>query len=96
MPRYPASSRDVSLLVAGDLLAGDVIEAIEALSEPLVESVEVFDEYVGEGIPLGRRALAFRIVYRSSDRTLTDDEVTERHERVLAALVERLDVALRT
>ena len=96
VPRYPASSRDVSLLVAGDLLAGDVIEAIEALSEPLVESVEVFDEYIGEGIPPGRRALAFRIVYRSSDRTLTDDEVTERHERVLAALVERLDVALRT
>jgi phenylalanyl-tRNA synthetase beta chain len=66
VPRHPASSRDVSLLVPDRLLSGDVIEAVRALGEPLIERVGVFDEYVGEGIPAGQRALAFSFVYRAS------------------------------
>ncbi len=95
IPRYPASSRDVSLLVPDSLLAGNVIDAVNALGEPLIEQVFVFDEYVGAGIVAGSRALAFSVVYRSPDRTLTDDEITATHEKVLAHLVDTFDVQVR-
>ncbi len=95
LPRYPASSRDVSLLVPDSLLAGAVIDAVEALNEGLIERVGVFDEYKGAGVGEGYRALAFQIVYRSSSATLTDDEVTDLHQRVITHLVDTLPVTLR-
>jgi len=95
IPRFPASGRDISLLVPESFLAGGVVRAVEELGEPLIERVFVFDEYVGEGIEPGHRALAFSIVYRSADRTLTDDEVSELHERVVARLVDELGVEVR-
>lgn len=90
--RFPGSRRDVSLLVPDSLLAGEVMETIRGLQEPLVDDVWVFDEYAGEGVPAGARALAFAIVYRAEDRTLTDDEVAGVHERVVGRLCKALDV----
>ena len=95
LPRYPASSRDVSLLVPDSLLAGAVIDAVGALNEELIELVEVFDEYRGAGVGEGYRALAFQIVYRSSSATLTDDQVTDLHQRVISHLVDTLPITLR-
>jgi len=92
VPRHPASSRDVSLLVPDRLLAGDVIEAARSLKEPLIENVGVFDEYVGEGIPAGHRALAFSFVYRAADRTLTEAEVAQLHDRVVSNLCKHLGI----
>jgi phenylalanyl-tRNA synthetase beta chain len=57
--------------------------------------VELFDQYLGAGVPEGQRSLAFRLVYRS-DHTLTDSEVEAVHERIRQALVERYDVELRS
>ena len=92
IPRFPASSRDVSLLVGDDQTAGRVLEEMTSAKEPLLESAAVFDEYRGPGLPEGRRALAFRLVYRAEDRTLTDDEVSEAHRRVLDRVVTALGV----
>lgn len=96
IPRFPASSRDVSLLVDEDLPAGRVLEEMAAASEPLLESAAVFDEYRGAGLPAGRRALAFRLTYRAEDRTLTEEEVSEAHRRVLERVVSALGVEPRT
>ncbi len=95
LPRFPASGRDVSLLVPGGVLAGDVIAEITNLGETLVEGVSVFDEYVGEGVPPGHRALAFSIVYRSSERTLTEIEVSQLHARLVDHLQSALGVRVR-
>jgi phenylalanyl-tRNA synthetase beta chain len=92
VPRHPASARDVSLLVPDRLFAGDVIGAARSLGEPLIEHVSVFDEYVGEGIPAGHRALAFSFVYRAADRTLTEGEVAQLHDRVVADLCKHLGI----
>jgi len=92
IPRFPASSRDVSLLVAEDLPAGRILEEMAAASEPLLESAAVFDEYRGAGLPAGRRALAFRLIYRSEDRTLTEEEVSDAHRRILDRVVSALGV----
>jgi phenylalanyl-tRNA synthetase beta chain len=96
VPRFPASGRDISLLVPSKVLAGDVVAAVVGLGERLIESVEVFDEYTGEGIPPGQRALAFSLAYRASDRTLTETEVSQLHARVVDHLVASLNVRVRT
>jgi phenylalanyl-tRNA synthetase beta chain len=96
VPKYPASARDVSLLVPDGLSAGDVIAAVRALDEPLLERVSVFDEYRGKGVPEGNRALAFSLVYRSPDETLTDEAVAELHDSIISRVLGALDVQLRT
>lgn len=95
VPRYPASSRDVSFLVPHHLLAGTIVAAVESMNEPLIEHVAVFDEYVGKGVPDGHRALAFSIVYRSGDGTLTDEQVAQVHGAVVQKLTSDLGIAVR-
>lgn len=95
IPRYPSSSRDVSLLVPRRLAASAVIEVVERLADPCIESVSVFDEYTGAGIDEADKALGYTIVYRAGDRTLTEAEVTELHERVVGELAEQLRARVR-
>jgi phenylalanyl-tRNA synthetase beta chain len=80
------------LLVGDDLTAGRVLEEMRGAGEPLLASAAVFDEYRGPGVVAGRRALAFRLTYRADDRTLTDEEVSEAHRRVLDRVVTALGV----
>ncbi len=93
--RFPAASRDVSLIVPSGILAGDVVGAVVGLAETRIEDVRVFDEYRGPGVPEGQRALSFSIQYRASDHTLTDAEIAELHEGVVAHLTQRLGVQRR-
>jgi len=86
LPRFPAVERDVAIVVDRDFAAQQVIGWIHDLGEPLIEHVEVFDHYVGAPIPNGKKSLAYRVSYRADDRTLTDSEVNELHQR----LVDRL------
>jgi phenylalanyl-tRNA synthetase beta chain len=62
----------------------------------LLTTVELFDEYRGEHVPLGQRSLAFRLMYRVNDRTLTDAEVNPVHQKIRDALVEKFQVNLRS
>jgi len=86
LPRFPAVERDVAIVVDRNFAAQQVIGWIHDLGEPLIEHVEVFDHYVGAPIPNGKKSLAYRVSYRADDRTLTDSEVNELHQR----LVDRL------
>jgi phenylalanyl-tRNA synthetase beta chain len=70
--------------------------AIALAARDLLASVELFDEYRGENVPAGQRSLAFRLVYRASDRTLTDEEVELVHQKVREYLVEKFRVNLRS
>jgi phenylalanyl-tRNA synthetase beta chain len=63
--------------------------------EPLLESVHLFDEYRGTGVPEGWRSLAFRLTYRS-DHTLTIDEIEKVHQQVRSQLMDRFSVELRS
>jgi phenylalanyl-tRNA synthetase beta chain len=94
IPRLPAILRDVALVVDEAVPAANLEKEIREAAGDLCEKVELFDVFAGGAIPAGRRSLAFRLVYRDpkaatnpdSARTLTDQEVEERHERVRAAL----------
>lgn len=89
LPRFPAVERDVALVVDRDFASQQVIRWIKDLGEPLIEYVEVFDQYTGAPVPEGKKSLAYKISYRAGERTLTDSEVNELHR----SLVERLGSA---
>jgi phenylalanyl-tRNA synthetase beta chain len=74
----------------------EIEKVINKAGKGLLNSVELFDEYRGEHVPTGQRSLAFRLVYRASDRTLTETEIEPVHNQVRTALVEKFGVSLRS
>lgn len=94
-PATPAAERDLGLVLPAGISAGQVMERLTAMG-PLLESVEVVDEYRGAGVPAGCRSVAFRLVFRAADRTLRDAEVDAVVSRILTTLQRELDVGLRT
>jgi phenylalanyl-tRNA synthetase beta chain len=95
VPRYPATSRDVALVVPDDIPAAQVLDTLRAEAGVLLESIELFDVYRGGNIPEGSRSLAYSLVYRAQDRTLKDSEVDELHENVRKAVITKLGAVVR-
>jgi len=90
--RYPASKRDLSLVVPIDLPEAAVRQVFA--SEDAVEHVLLYDLYQGEQVSEGRKSLTYEATFRVADRTLTDEDVTEIVARIEKRLAE-LDVRLR-
>lgn len=103
IPRLPAVTRDVALVVHEDVVAGEIERVIRDAAGELCESVEVFDLFRGGAVPKEHKSLAFHVVYRdpkaatapSEARTLTDQEVDRRHEAVVTAARKRFGAELR-
>lgn len=93
---FPASDRDIAFFARIDITVAEIQRAIVQAAGDILESVTLFDEYRGEGVPAGHRSLAFRLVYRLADRTLTDDDVNPVHQRVRDMLEEKFSVILRS
>lgn len=93
---YPAADRDIAFFASIEVTVAELQRAIAQTGGELLESVELFDEYRGEHVPSGQRSLAFRLVYRASDRTLTDEAVESVHQKVRESLVEKFGVNLRS
>ena len=92
--KFPAMTRDISLTMSKDVLAGEVEEIIRIRGGKLLESCELFDIYEGEQLTRGYKSLAYKIVFRASDRTLTDDEVNKCMDKIMNGLGEK-NVVLR-
>lgn len=86
LARYPAIERDLAVTVADDVEAAALTGAIEASAGDLLETVRAFDEYRGEQVGAGRKSVAFRLRFRSAERTLTDKEVDAALRAVSKAL----------
>jgi len=95
LPRFPATLRDIAVVVRDDVPAGDLELAVRDAAGDLAEHVALFDRFVGGGIPASHASLALRVVYRASDRTLTDAEVDDRHAQVIAEIERRFGGQLR-
>jgi phenylalanyl-tRNA synthetase beta chain len=93
---YPASDRDLAFFAPTTTAVAELEKVMGKAGGKLLESVQVFDEYRGENVPDGQRSLAFRLVYRAGDRTLTDKEVDEAHQSVRNAIVKQFGVVLRS
>ncbi|MGA7932594.1 MAG: phenylalanine--tRNA ligase subunit beta [Kovacikia sp.] len=93
---YPPSDRDIAFFVSTQTSVAELERAIRKAGGNLLESIELFDQYRGENVPEGQRSLAFRLVYRASDRTLTDEDIEPVHQKVREALAEKFRVELRS
>ncbi len=94
VPKFPAMIRDISMSMKKEVLAGEVEEVIRNKGGKLVESYELFDIYEGSQLAEGYKSLAYKIVFRASDRTLTDEEVNNAMNKIIKALGEK-EVELR-
>jgi phenylalanyl-tRNA synthetase beta chain len=95
LPRFPASTRDVAVVVAEDVPVGDVVAALAEAAGPKCERVTLFDIYRGDPVPAGHKSLALHVVYRDADATLTDREVDAAHSAVQKAAEARFSASLR-
>ena len=84
----PAALRDLALVVDAGVHADEVRKSLAKITRGALgsaftlESVEAFDVYQGKGLPEGKKSLAFSLVFRSADRTLTDEEVNAVFQKV--------------
>jgi phenylalanyl-tRNA synthetase beta chain len=92
-PKYPASRRDLSLLVSESVPEVQVRRILE--SERRVESVFLYDLYRGNQIPQGMKSLTYEITFRDWTKTLSDEEVNEMVSHIEARLKEELGVQIR-
>jgi phenylalanyl-tRNA synthetase beta chain len=95
LPRFPAVLRDLAVVVPVELANDEVRRVILEVGRPLVEDARVFDVYTGKPIPEGQKNLAYALRYRAPERTLTDVEVNEAHQRIVDEVKQRLGAALR-
>ena len=92
LPTTPAAEVDIALLVPDGTAAAEVERVLRASGGELLERVELFDEYRGEGLPEGVRSLAWRLTLRDPVRTLRDKEIEGRRQKILRSLESELGV----
>ncbi|HEY2423268.1 MAG TPA: phenylalanine--tRNA ligase subunit beta, partial [Chthoniobacterales bacterium] len=98
LERFPAVTRDIAFVAPRSMRWAEVIASLNSAREALLVDVQVFDLFVdpsGQKIPADKKSLACSLTYRASDRTLTQDEVNEVHQRLKKRLVDELGVNLR-
>jgi len=93
IPRFPATVRDIALIVDAGISHQKVHDIIRSL--PLVSRVTVFDVYAGEQVPPGKKSLAYSITFQSPTHTLTDDETDHVQQQILDRLTRELGATLR-
>ena len=88
IPKYPAVTRDISLVMDKEVPAGSVEEVIAKKGGKLLEKYELFDVYEGDRLEAGKKSLAYSIRFRDAEKTLEDGEVNLVMEKILAGLKE--------
>jgi phenylalanyl-tRNA synthetase beta chain len=92
---FPALRQDIAVILPVEVPAAEALAVVRDAAGKLLHGARVFDVYSGPQVGEGRRSLALALSYRASDRTLSDEDVAPVHERILAALRERLGGELR-
>lgn len=95
LPKFPAVTRDIAMLVDKTVPVADIEEIIRKASGKMLESINLFDVYEGEQIPEGKKSVAYNAVYRAADRSLTGDEVQKVFDKAVKNLEYNLGAQLR-
>ena len=95
IPRFPFSSRDVSILCDETVIAGEMYKAMLGSGEELIQAIELIDAYRGEKIPKGKVSYTYSIKYGLPTRTLRDEEIEAVHSRLKETLSKKFNVTFR-
>ncbi len=95
LPKYPAVTRDLAIVVDDSLYVAELIAAIKQKGGEFLEEVSLFDIYKGEQVPEGKKSVAFALSFRASDRTLKDEDVNAAMARILKILEKNFEAQLR-
>ncbi len=95
LPRYPAVSRDLALVMADGQPVGPVMAAMEKAAGALLEECRMFDVYRGAQLGQGKKSVAFSLSFRAADHTLTEAEITAAMEKVLKACADEFGAVIR-
>ena len=95
LPKYPVTTRDLAFVVDKITPVLVLEKAIKRAAGNILESIELFDVYAGEQIGKGKKSVAFNLIFRAEDRTLTDDECNNAVKKAIAA-AEKLGAELRS
>ena len=86
LAKYPAVSRDLSMVVPKNVLAGDIEHVLVQRGGKILENYQLFDIYEGAQIKEGYKSMAYTVVFRSKDRTLTEDDINGAMKKILNGL----------
>ena len=95
LPKFPAVTRDIALVMDEKMTVGAVLTAIRKAGGALLESAAMFDIYRGAQLGEGKKSVAFSLVFRNAERTLSDDDVNPVMKKILAACEKDCSASLR-
>ena len=95
LPKFPAVTRDIAVVCDEAVTVGALEESIRRGAKGLLKDVSLFDIYSGPGVAIGKKSVAFNLVLRADDRSLTGEEADEDVQSILAALKADHDAVLR-
>lgn len=95
LPKFPSITRDLAIVVNDSISSSDLVALISKVGGELLEKVTLFDLYRGTNIAKGKRSLAYSLVYRAKDRTLTDEKINTVHKQIVEALKSQYGAELR-
>ncbi len=93
--KFPPVIRDLAVLVDQDLALQTLLDGLKGAVPALVQDVQLFDVYVGKGVPENKKSLAFRIVMQDTQRTLLDSEVDAAMQQLVSCLEQAFGAQLR-
>ena len=95
LPKFPAVTRDIAVLVDTAVTVGDLEGCIQSAAKGLLKEVALFDIYNGANLPAGKKSVAFNLVLRSDERSLTAQEADDEVKVILDALEQGFGATLR-
>ncbi len=95
IPKFPAATRDISMVVPKEIMASQIEEVFDNKGGSYLESYNLFDIYEGNQILSGHKSMAYSLVFRAADKNLSDEDVNSAMNRILKAL-QAMDIELRS
>ncbi len=95
LPKYPAVTRDIAMVVDEGVPVKEIEKIITEKAGKILEEIKLFDVYKGKQVPEGKKSVAYSILFRATDRTLTDEEAGKAMEKIVKGLSEELGAQLR-
>ena len=93
--KYPSIKKDLALVVEKNVTSKEIEQLIKKAGGSLLNCIDVFDVYEGDGIPEGKRSIAYSLTFEKPDRTLTDEEINVTMEKIIEFVQKKIGAELR-